>query len=250
MAALAKKGNAEVAAASEGGAFLGVTASARGFQWRERLEPGQRNAALAISQRHGVPELLGRVLAARGIGIDEVPVVLDPTIKALMPDPDVLQDMGVAAQRLADAVERKERIAIFGDYDVDGACSSALLQRWLGHHGLVGRIYIPDRIFEGYGPNPAAIETLVKDGATLIVTVDCGTTSFEPLAHAKKLGADVVVIDHHQADERLAGGRGARQSEPAGRPVGARAPVCGRRGVHGAGGGDAGAAATRRLRER
>ncbi len=183
--------------------FLGVGNSARGFQWRERLQAGQRNTALAISQRHGLPELLGRVLAARGVGIDEVPVVLEPTIKALMPDPSVLKDMDTAAHRLADAVGKRQPVAVFGDYDVDGACSSALMARWLGHHGVKARIYIPDRIFEGYGPNPAAIETLVAEGARLIVTVDCGTTSFEPLAVARKLGTDVIVIDHHQADERL-----------------------------------------------
>ena len=184
-------------------AYLGVSQSARGFTWRERLEPGMRNTALAISQRHGLPELLGRVLAARGVGLDEVSVVLDPSIKALMPDPAVLAGMEVAAARLADAVQAGEKVAIFGDYDVDGACSSALMQRWLTHHGVATRIYIPDRIFEGYGPNPAAIELLVKDGAQLIVTVDCGTTSFEPLAVARKLGAQVLVIDHHQADEKL-----------------------------------------------
>lgn len=187
----------------EPAAFLGVETSSRGFQWRERLALGQRNIALAISQRHGIPELLGRVLAARGVGIDEVPLVLEPTIKALMPDPSVLQDMDVAAARLADAVQKRQNVAVFGDYDVDGACSSALMARWLGHHGVRARIYIPDRIFEGYGPNPAAIETLVKEGAGLIVTVDCGTTSFEPLAVARKLSTDVIVIDHHQADEKL-----------------------------------------------
>ena len=185
------------------GAFLGVESSARGFLWRERLVSSQRNTALAISQRHGIPELLGRVLAARGVGIDEVPLVLEPTIKAMMPDPSVLAGMDVAARRLADAVEKRQAVAVFGDYDVDGACSSALMARWLGHHGVRARIYIPDRIFEGYGPNPAAIETLVKEGAGLIVTVDCGTTSHEPLAVAKRLGCDVLVIDHHQADEVL-----------------------------------------------
>ena len=184
-------------------AFLGVRQSARGFEWRERLAAADRNTALAISQRHGLPELLGRVLAARGIGIDDVPVTLEPTIRALMPDPSVLQDMDVAAARLADAVEKKQPVAVFGDYDVDGACSSALMSRWLAHHGIRSRIYIPDRIFEGYGPNPAAIETLVTEGAKLIVTVDCGTTSHAPLAVAKKLGVDVLVIDHHQADEVL-----------------------------------------------
>ena len=185
------------------GAFLGVTASARGFMWRERLEPGQVNAATAISQRHGLPELLGRILAARGIAPDDVPVTLEPTIKALMPDPSTLVAMDTAAARIADAIQRAEKVAIFGDYDVDGACSSALMKRFFLGHGRDARIYIPDRIFEGYGPNAAAIETLVKEGARLIITVDCGVTSFEPLAVAKKLGADVIVLDHHQADERL-----------------------------------------------
>ena len=184
-------------------AFLGVTASARGFTWRERLEPGAANTAIAISQQHGLPELLGRVLAARGVALDEVPVVLEPTIKALMPDPSTLQDMDKAARRLADAVEKRERIAVFGDYDVDGACSAALMRRYLLAHGLDATIYIPDRMFEGYGPNVAAIKGLVENGAQLIVTVDCGTTSFEPLAPEHRGRTEVLVVDHHQADERL-----------------------------------------------
>lgn len=187
----------------DGGAFLGVRASARGFQWRERLRPELKPLATAIGQHHGLPELMGRILAARGIGLDAVSGFLDPTLKSLMPDPSTLRDMDKAASRLADAIEAKQKIAIFGDYDVDGACSSALLNRFLAHHDVPSRIYIPDRLFEGYGPNVGAIETLVNEGAKLIVTVDCGTTSFEPLAAARKLGADVVVIDHHQADERL-----------------------------------------------
>ena len=203
MSAQPKLKLAEGAATAEGGAFLGVVSSVRGFVWHERLQADQRLVADAIAQRHGLPEILGRILAARGVGLDEVEVVLDPTIKALMPDPSTLQDMDAAAARLADAVVKKQRVAIFGDYDVDGACSSALMQRFLEHHGVPTRIYIPDRIFEGYGPNPAAIEQLVADGARLIVTVDCGTTSFAPLQVARDRGADVVVIDHHQADEAL-----------------------------------------------
>lgn len=184
-------------------AFLGVTGSARGFRWVERLAPEQRNKALAISQQHGLPELLGRVLAARGVGLDEVGVFMDPSIKALMPDPMSLAGMGHAAERIADAVVRGEPVAIFGDYDVDGACSSALLARFLAFHGIASRIYIPDRIFEGYGPNPAALKTLAEEGAKLIVTVDCGTTSFEAMTAARANGVDIVVIDHHQADLRL-----------------------------------------------
>jgi single-stranded-DNA-specific exonuclease len=183
--------------------FLGVAKSARGFAWRERLKPGESKIATAISQRHGLPDLLGRILAARGVGLDDVATALEPTIKALMPDPSRLVDMDKAAGRLADAIQRRERIAVFGDYDVDGACSAALMRRFLKGYGLDCRIYIPDRIFEGYGPNVAAIEGLVRDGARLIVTVDCGVTSFEALAAARPRGADVIVLDHHQADERL-----------------------------------------------
>ena len=183
--------------------FLGVTMSARGYQWRERLSGEAQLRAAAISQRHGLPELLGRVLAGRGVALDDVPVMLNPTLKALMPDPGSVRDMQAAAARLADAIEKRQSVAIFGDYDVDGAASSALMYRFFAHHGLQARIYIPDRLFEGYGPNPTAIEGLVKDGAQLIVTVDCGTTSREPLARAGELGCDVIVVDHHQADEEL-----------------------------------------------
>jgi len=185
------------------GAYLGVTASARGLAWRDRLDAAAAKTAIAISQRHALPELLGRVLASRGIGLDEVPVALDPTVKALMPDPSTVRDMEKGAARLAQAIVGNEAIAVFGDYDVDGACSAALLQRFLAAHGREARIYIPDRMTEGYGPNREAIEALVKGGARLIVTVDCGTTGVEPLAAAGPLGADVVVVDHHQAGERL-----------------------------------------------
>jgi single-stranded-DNA-specific exonuclease len=199
MGALRKR----VERAAERAPFLGVSASARGFAWKERLSAEEQPIAASISQRHGLPDLLGRVLAARGIAPDDVPNVLSPTLKALMPDPSSLRDMDAAARRIADAIEAREAVALFGDYDVDGAASSALLARYLAHHGLKVRIYIPDRLFEGYGPNATAIEGLIKEGARLIVTVDCGTTSIEALARATELSCDVVVIDHHQADERL-----------------------------------------------
>ena len=184
-------------------AFLGVDNSVRGFFWKERLSGHDHAIATAIAQRHGLPELLGRVLAGRGVGIDDVPVFLDPSLKALMSDPSDLRDMTKAAARIADAIQKGEQVAVFGDYDVDGACSSALMARFLSHHGIKNRVYIPDRLFEGYGPNAKAIEELAKEGASLIITVDCGTTSFEPLAHAKSCGAEVIVIDHHQSDETL-----------------------------------------------
>ena len=184
-------------------AFLGVERSLRGFRWAERLSAEQRAIGEAIAQQHDVPEILGRVLAGRGVDVPDVAAYLEPTIRDLMPDPSTVRDMEAAAVRIADAIERRSRVAIFGDYDVDGACSSALMQMFLRGHGLDGRIYIPDRMTEGYGPNPEAIRTLVEEGADLIVTVDCGTTSFAPLDAARELNTDVVVIDHHQADETL-----------------------------------------------
>ena len=186
-----------------GAPFLGVQRSAKGYIWRERLDPLDQPAAVAIAQRYDLPELLGRVLAGRGVVLDDVESFLEPTIKDLMPDPSSVLDVDAAAVRLADAIVARQKVAIFGDYDVDGACSSALMQLFLGAHDVGCRVYIPDRIFEGYGPNPGAMEALVKDGAELIVTVDCGTTSFDPLLVAKNLGVDVVVVDHHQADELL-----------------------------------------------
>jgi single-stranded-DNA-specific exonuclease len=184
-------------------AYLGVTSSVRGLAWRDRLDGAAAKTAIAISQRHGLPEILGRVLASRGVGLDAAATALDPTVRALMPDPSTLRDMDKGAARLAEAIVGNEAIAVFGDYDVDGACSAALMARFLAAHRRSARIYIPDRMTEGYGPNREAIEGLVKEGARLIVTVDCGTTGVEPLSTAKALGADVVVVDHHQSGEHL-----------------------------------------------
>jgi single-stranded-DNA-specific exonuclease len=142
-------------------------------------------------------------VAGRGIGVEEVTEYLAPSLKRLMPDPYVVTDMEQAAMRIADALVRGERIAIFGDYDVDGATSTALLAGFLRAAGADPLIHIPDRIFEGYGPNVGAVQSLARRGARLLITVDCGTTSLEPLAEAKRMGLDVVVIDHHQADEAL-----------------------------------------------
>ncbi len=183
--------------------FLGVERSATGRVWRDRLDERGNLRALSIVQRHGLPELLARVIAGRGIEPDGVEAYLDPTIRKLMPDPSTVTAMDAAVARLADAVTRREAIAIFGDYDVDGATSTALLASFLRLAGNEPFIYIPDRIFEGYGPNIPAIRTLAERGTKLLVTVDCGTTSHEPLAEAARLGLDAIVIDHHQADEQL-----------------------------------------------
>ncbi|NLS16095.1 single-stranded-DNA-specific exonuclease RecJ [Rhizobium sp. P40RR-XXII] len=184
-------------------AFLGVERSVLGNRWVSRLDQAGQNRALAIAQTHGLPELIARVLAGRGVGQDEAMAFLDPTIRGLMPDPHLLTDCEKAAQRLLHAVRKGETVAIFGDYDVDGAASSALIYRFLTHFGVPASIYIPDRIFEGYGPNPTAINQLIDNGATLIVTVDCGSTSFESLDAARARNIDVVVIDHHQVAHEL-----------------------------------------------
>jgi single-stranded-DNA-specific exonuclease len=193
--------------ARDNAAFLGVERSARGLRWVERLAPSQAYLGAAIAQRHNLPEIVGRILAARNIALEDVPTVINPTIRALCPDPSTLADMEKAADRIARAILAKERIAIFGDYDVDGASSSALLARFLAWHGLSARIYIPDRITEGYGPNAEAIAALIADGAQLIVTVDCGSTSFHALDAAAKRGVDVIVADHHQVGDDLPAAR-------------------------------------------
>ncbi len=183
--------------------FLGVERSVRARPWRDRLNERATARALAIAQRHYIPELLARVLSGRGVEVDEVEAFLDPTVRRLMPDPHTVTAMEQASLRIAEAMLRGEKVAIFGDYDVDGATASALLARFLRFGGSDPVVHIPDRIFEGYGPNVEAIRSLAERGATLLVTVDCGTGSIEPLAEARRLGLDVIVLDHHQADERL-----------------------------------------------
>ncbi|WP_103874602.1 single-stranded-DNA-specific exonuclease RecJ [Bosea lathyri] len=184
-------------------AFLGVTRSVLGRPWRDRLDAAGLGRAEALSQIEGIPDILARLLAGRGVEAEEAARFLEPKLRDLLPDPATLIDMEAAAARLARAAIRQEKVAIFGDYDVDGACSAALLAGFLTEAGAKPRIHIPDRLIEGYGPNSEAIGMLAAEGATLLVTVDCGTTSHEPLAEARRLGLDVVVLDHHQAPELL-----------------------------------------------
>ncbi|RRI02281.1 single-stranded-DNA-specific exonuclease RecJ [Mesorhizobium tamadayense] len=183
--------------------FLDVRQSATGVAWEHRLTERQDMAALAIAQGHGVPDIVARVLAGRGVTVEETSRFLDPTIRELLPNPASLTDMEKAAVRIADAIVAGEKVAIFGDYDVDGAASSALLKRFLTYFSVPSEIYIPDRIFEGYGPNPEAMRELISRGAKLIVTVDCGTNSAVSIEAAKHAGADVVVLDHHQVGGAL-----------------------------------------------
>ena len=178
-----------------------VERSVTGKRWV--LREADNRMGMALSQRLGVPEIVGRVMAARGIGIDEAEEFLNPTLRDALPDPAVLEDMTRAAERLAAAIRDGESIAVFGDYDVDGATSSALLARFLSALGVPARIYIPDRIAEGYGPTSPAMLRLNAEGADLVITVDCGTTAFAPLEAAADAGLDVIVVDHHVAEPAL-----------------------------------------------
>ncbi len=182
-------------------AYLGVENSATARRWR--LEAGDERLAQAHVQALGVPDIVGHILSNRGIAPEEGEAYLNPTLKSLLPDPSVLKDMDKAAERLAEAVAAGEKIAVFGDYDVDGATSSALLKRFFGAVGGKLRVYIPDRIKEGYGPTTAAMETLAEEGADVVITVDCGISAFEPLEWAAGAGLDVVIVDHHEAEAGL-----------------------------------------------
>ncbi|HWV21310.1 MAG TPA: single-stranded-DNA-specific exonuclease RecJ, partial [Devosia sp.] len=183
--------------------FLDVTQSVLGRAWVDRLDVAGARMATAIAQRAGISDILARILAGRGVDIDSAQSYLEPTIRNLMPDPSTLTAMDDLSDRLARAIADNESIALFGDYDVDGASSCALMVRYLAHFGLTPQVHIPDRIFEGYGPNIAAMDKLIDAGASLIITLDCGTTSDGPIAHARSRGADVLVIDHHLSDHDL-----------------------------------------------
>ncbi|MAN78534.1 MAG: single-stranded-DNA-specific exonuclease RecJ [Rhizobiales bacterium] len=184
-------------------AFLNVERSVCGKRWIDRLDLAASRMAGAIAQQTELPEILARIVAARGVAVEDAQTFIAPTIRELMPDPSTLAGMDPLAERLAQAIATNESIGLFGDYDVDGASAVALMVRYMRHFGLNPPTHIPDRIFEGYGPNNAAMESLIEQGVSLIVTLDCGTASHGPIAHAKALGADVLVIDHHLAPDTL-----------------------------------------------
>ena len=186
-----------------GTVFLGVERSLTGQVWRDRLDDTARAQALAMVQDWALPDLVARILAGRGVMAHEAQLFLEPRMRDLMPDPLGLRDMDRVVERLVRAVQSRETVGIFGDYDVDGACSTALLAEGLSATGLVCRTHIPDRLTEGYGPNTEALQGLIAQGAGLIVTVDCGVTSHEVITAIAGSGTDVLVLDHHQAPEIL-----------------------------------------------
>jgi single-stranded-DNA-specific exonuclease len=178
-----------------------VERSVLGRCWR--LRACDEAAALAISQLHGLPEIVGRVLAGRGVPPGEAASFLSPRLRHFLPEPSHLLDLDRAAERLADAVPKGEKIGLIGDYDVDGATATALVARYFRSLGVEVAFAIPDRLNEGYGPNPRVIEELAGQGCRLLVTLDTGTTAFEPLALARSKGLEVIVVDHHAAEARL-----------------------------------------------
>lgn len=178
-----------------------VDASYCGRAWY--LRQVDEAESLKLAQRHDLPEIVGRILSARGIGVDEAPAFLEPRLRDLMPDPSHLIGMDVAVVRLADAVEDGEPIGIIADYDVDGATSCAVLARHLRALGASVHFDVPDRLEEGYGPNPKAFARLEEKGCRLVVVLDSGTTAFEVLEQAGAAGHEVIVVDHHAAEERL-----------------------------------------------
>ncbi|MEM1047255.1 MAG: single-stranded-DNA-specific exonuclease RecJ [Pseudomonadota bacterium] len=180
-----------------------VNRSVSGRSWKSRLDADGVRLAAAIAQQTGLPDMVSRVLAGRGVALEGVDRFWQPSLKSDLPDPATFTDMGLAADRIAQAVETGERVAIFGDYDVDGATSTSLLVRFLGALGLHPVTHIPDRLTEGYGPSVPVMTRLAEEGATLILCVDCGATSMDAIAAAASAGADVVVIDHHQVGADL-----------------------------------------------
>jgi single-stranded-DNA-specific exonuclease len=180
-----------------GDAVLAVSESLSGRFWRWRA--AEDRLGFAIAQRLNLPEIVGRVLAARGVCVDDAADFLSPTLRALLPDPSMLVDMEVAADRLASAVVDRETVAVFGDYDVDGACGTALVTIFLRTLGCSVLTHVPDRLAEGYGPNAPALAGLADRGATLVVCVDCGTAAADVLITLHNR-ADVIVLDHHKAE--------------------------------------------------
>ncbi|MHA1540366.1 MAG: single-stranded-DNA-specific exonuclease RecJ [Alphaproteobacteria bacterium] len=158
---------------------------------------------LAIAQRLGVSETIGKILSARHIPLEEAPHFLEPTLLHYLPNPSILKDMDRAAKRIGEAIMNTEKIGLLGDYDVDGATSVSLISSFISAAGGTSTYYIPDRIKEGYGPSKEGVTALKKAGATLMLTLDCGTVAYEPLAFAKEERLDVIVVDHHIGEPKL-----------------------------------------------
>ncbi|MEM9222080.1 MAG: single-stranded-DNA-specific exonuclease RecJ [Pseudomonadota bacterium] len=180
--------------------MLDIAHSTTGRTWRRRLNEAQERTALALAQRFDLPEVVARVLAGRGVTLDTAETDLRPTLRALLPDPSVLTDCDRLVAALADALETNKRIAIFADYDVDGATSAAVAWRVLRHFGVTARLMVPDRVSDGYGPSAELMNTLAAEGTDVVICVDCGSGAIEPVDAANAAGMTVLVVDHHPVD--------------------------------------------------
>ncbi|MGA9658405.1 MAG: DHH family phosphoesterase, partial [Asticcacaulis sp.] len=193
-------------------AFMGVDSSLSGRVWRERIVARNISEEIVRDMTHRLADMLegggqgmgsqyydimARFAAGRGVTPDGLRDFIFPTLKSLFPEPSSFMDMDKAVGAMLDALERKAKISIFADYDVDGATSAAQLVRWFRHMGLDVDVYVPDRVTEGYGPSNAAFDSLKRQGADLVITVDCGAMAHKALDYAAGIGLDVVVIDHH-----------------------------------------------------
>ncbi len=182
-------------------AFLDVRRSLKDARW---VFPAvEQDMVARISQIHGLPDYIARMLHVRGVGPDDVEGFLNPTLRNHFPDPFSMKGMKDFAESMARKIIDRHRIGILADFDVDGSTSGAILIRFLRHCGIETPIYIPDRLSEGYGPNLTAMQALKHDGAQTVLMADCGTTAFEPVAAARALGMDVIIFDHHEAEEKL-----------------------------------------------
>ncbi|MCZ8136797.1 MAG: single-stranded-DNA-specific exonuclease RecJ [Porphyrobacter sp.] len=179
---------------------LGVTTSLSGKAWRWRGGNMELGATAAQGLDHSI---LDQLLLTRGVAEDDLARHARPTLRDFLPDPSTFRDMDTAAERLAQAVMSGEQVTIYGDYDVDGATSAALLVELLRQLGHDAGYYIPDRLLEGYGPSGEALVRLAEAGSSLIVTVDCGAMAHEALSMAKRAGVDVIVVDHHKCSPEL-----------------------------------------------
>lgn len=175
--------------------------SLKGFDWI--LSTAEERLVMKYMQSFALPEFLSRILVSRNIEYDRVEEFLSPTLKKYLPDPLILKDMDKAVEKTILAIQQREKIVVYGDYDVDGATASALLRLYFRDIGIPTDLYIPDRLDEGYGANSQALKKLSRSGYSVCLMVDCGTTAFEALEEAKNSDLDVLVFDHHTAETRL-----------------------------------------------
>ena len=167
------------------------------------LKRFNKDDVIFFKDNFSLDEITSKLLAIRKIKKEEIKSFLQPSIKNFLPNPDILNDMKKSSKRTIEAINNQEKIAIFGDYDVDGASSTALLGNFFSALNLKFEVYIPDRRKEGYGPTIDAFKKLINKGVKLIFTVDCGTLSFDAIEFAKENKIDVIVLDHHQSEIRL-----------------------------------------------